>query len=213
MVQCVPPCARRAERSDVARNRRALLDAAKAVFADGSRGVPLDAVARRAGLGIGTLYRHFPTREALYVAVYAREIDQIVALADECLTQDDEVAALRRWLYAAIDLVETKKGLIAALALSTDTTSAISSRFTARLLDSLAPLLTRAVASGALRDAIDSEELLFALFGMCMMRTGPGWQDSVRRLADTMIAGLVNPAGLAPSAAGPVDPAAGDITW
>lgn len=181
---------KRAIRSDAVRNRLALLDAAKTLFAAGGAGVTLESIAGAANVGIGTLYRHFPTREALYEAVYARDIDAIVALGADELGGDDPVAGLRHWLHAAIDMVATKKGMIAALAIGADTTSAISQRFTGRLIAALDLHLARAIGSGQLRDDLSSEDLLLALVGMCMLRHEPNWQQNVRRLIDTLLMGL-----------------------
>lgn len=176
-------------RADAARNRLALIDAAKALFATGGD-VTLNAIAEAAGVGIGTLYRHFPTREALYEAVYARDIDAIVALGDAAEDGDDPVEDLRRWLYAVIDLVATKKGMIAAMAIASDTSTAISRRFTGRVITALDRRLTRAIATGTLRSDIGAEELFMAVIGMCMLRNETGWQQSARRLVDTLIAGM-----------------------
>src|SRR6202040_2108310 len=91
----------RRPRVDAVRNRERVLDAAKAVFSAGGPEASLEAVARRAGVGIGTLYRHFPTREDLYEAVYRREVEQLVELAKHLVeTENAPVEALRRWLRA-----------------------------------------------------------------------------------------------------------------
>ncbi len=108
----------RKPRSDVARNRELLLQAAREVFGSGSAGASLEAVARRAGVGIGTLYRHFPTREALFETVYRYEVDQLAALAETLAKEAGPVEALRQWLQAQVQLVATKKGMLAALALA-----------------------------------------------------------------------------------------------
>ncbi|HEX8447573.1 MAG TPA: TetR/AcrR family transcriptional regulator [Sphingomonas sp.] len=180
----------RKPRSDAARNRERLLAAAKLVFARTGPGASLDAVVREAGLGIGTLYRHFPTREALYEAVYRRDIEQLVTLGADASAARDPVAALRDWLHAMIDVVATKKGMIAAFALAADTTSAISARSTGAVTQALDRLLARAVAAGRVRSDIDGTELLLAVVGMCMLRDQPGWQASVTRLIDTLVDGL-----------------------
>src|SRR5882757_4468501 len=107
----------RKPRSDAVRNRERVLEAAKAVFSAGGSDASLEAVAKRAGVGIGTLYRHFPTREALFEAVYRREVDQLSELAGQLKSAPAPVDALRRWLKSNVELVATKKGMIAALAL------------------------------------------------------------------------------------------------
>lgn len=164
--------------------------AAKTVFAQDGATASLEAVVRAAGLGIGTLYRHFPTREALYEAVYRREIDQLLILSADLTTLADPVEGLRRWLHATIDMVATKKGMIAAFALTGATTSAISASSTRLLTDALDRLLSRAVESGRLREGVSGEELLLAVVGMCMLRSQSDWQASVRRLIDILVDGL-----------------------
>src|SRR3954468_3222846 len=106
----------RRPRADAVRNREIVLEAAKAVFSSGGPDASLEAVAKRAGVGIGTLYRHFPTREALFEAVYRREVEQLSELAERLKTAKDPVDALRRWLRSNVAFVATKKGMSAALA-------------------------------------------------------------------------------------------------
>src|SRR6201996_730757 len=108
----------RKPRVDAVRNRERVLESAKAVFSSGGGDASLEAVARRAGVGIGTLYRHFPTREALFEAVYRREVQQLVDLAQALKAVASPVEALRRWMHANIEFVATKKGMSAALALA-----------------------------------------------------------------------------------------------
>src|SRR6266550_7731042 len=112
-----PAIEKRKPRADAIRNRERVLETAKAVFSQGGPEASLEAVARRAGVGIGTLYRHFPTREALYEAVYRREVEQLGELAEQLKSASAPVDALRRWLRANVELVATKKGMIASLAL------------------------------------------------------------------------------------------------
>src|SRR6201997_5383786 len=108
----------RRPRADAVRNRERVLEAAKAVFSAGGPDASLDAVAKRAGVGIGTLYRHFPTREALFEAVYRREVQQLSELAEQLKDETSPVEALRRWLRSNVRFVATKKGMSAALALA-----------------------------------------------------------------------------------------------
>ncbi|WP_208403910.1 TetR/AcrR family transcriptional regulator [Sphingomonas insulae] len=177
-------------RTDAARNRNTLVAAAKTVFARDGAAASLDAVVREAGFGIGTLYRHFPTREALYEAVYRRDIERLVELGQAAADSVDPVEDLRRWLHAMVGTVATKKGMIAAFALAADTTSAISARWTGSLTVALDALLYRAIRTGEVRGDVRGEELLLAVVGMCMLRDQPGWQASVLRLIDTLVDGL-----------------------
>src|ERR1700689_883708 len=108
----------RKPRIDGLRNRERVLEAAKLVFSAGGPEASLGAVARTAGVGIGTLYRHFPTREALFEAVYRREVDELAALAETLGAERAPGEALRQWVKANVAFVATKKGMAAALALA-----------------------------------------------------------------------------------------------
>src|SRR3954469_10755329 len=180
----------RRPRSDSVRNRELLLEAAAAVFGGGGPDASLDAVARRAGVGIGTLYRHFPTREALFEAVYRHEVDQLGDLAERLATEAAPVDALRRWLHANVQLVATKKGMLAGLALAVQKPSELYVYSFERLTKAAGVLLERAGAAGELRQDITPEELIRALVGMCYMHDQPGWQPSVLRLVDVLVDGL-----------------------
>jgi len=186
----------RKPRSDAVRNRERVLEAAKAVFSAGGSDASLEAVAKRAGVGIGTLYRHFPTREALFEAVYRREVDQLSELAEQLKSTAAPVDALRRWLKSNVELVATKKGMIAALALAVQTSSELYAYSFDRLTKAVAGLLDRAVAAGEIRADVSAEDLLRALIGMCYLHDQPGWQSTVLRLMDVFIDGLrVQPGG------------------
>src|SRR5258705_10905077 len=105
----------RRPRADAVRNRERVLAAAKAVFSAGGPEASLEAVAKQAGVGIGTLYRHFPTRQDLFEAVYRREGQQLVELAEELRNAPAPVDALRRWLRSNFEFVAPKKGMLATL--------------------------------------------------------------------------------------------------
>ncbi len=172
------------------RNRERVLEAAKAVFSAGGPEASLEAVARHAGVGIGTLYRHFPTREALYEAVYRREVDQLGDLAEQLNEEADPVEALRHWLHADVQFVATKKGMAAALALVAHGSPELHAYSLDRLTKAIAALLARAVAAGEIRADISAEDVLRALIGLCYMHDQAGWQSTVLRLLDVFIDGL-----------------------
>ena len=180
----------RKPRADAIRNRERVLEAAKAVFSAGGPDASLEAVARRAGVGIGTLYRHFPTREALFEAVYRREVQQLSELAEALKSEADPVDALRRWLRSNVEFVATKKGMSAALALAVQGSSELTAFSFDRLTKAVGALLDRAVAAGEIRSDISPEDLLRALVGMCYLHDQPGWQKSVVRLLDVFVDGL-----------------------
>jgi AcrR family transcriptional regulator len=180
----------RKPRADAVRNRERVLEAAKLVFSAGRPDASLEAVARQAGVGIGTLYRHFPTREALYEAVYRREVDYLAELAEQLKAEASPVEALRRWLRCIVEFVATKKGMSAALALAAYNASELNAYSFERLTGAMGGLLNRAVASGAIRADIGPADVLRALIGMCYMHDQRGWQASVLRLVDVFVDGL-----------------------
>jgi AcrR family transcriptional regulator len=180
----------RRPRADAVRNRERVLEAAKAVFSAGGPDASLEAVARWAGVGIGTLYRHFPTREALFEAVYRREVQQLGELAEQLKNEAKPVDALRRWLRSNVEFVATKKGMSAALALAVQSSSELHAFSFDRLTKAIGALLDRAVAAGEIRPDISPEDILRALVGMCYMHDQPGWQATVLRLLDVFVDGL-----------------------
>jgi len=182
--------AARRPRADAVRNRERVLEAAKAVFSAGGPEASLEAVARQAGVGIGTLYRHFPTREALFEAVYRREVEQLADLAEQLKTAAAPAEALRRWLRSNVAFVATKKGMSKALALAAHRPSELSAYSFERLTKAVGALLDRAAAAGEIRGDISPEDLLRALIGMCYMNDQPGWQASVLRLVEVFVDGL-----------------------
>jgi AcrR family transcriptional regulator len=179
----------RKPRADAARNRERVLEAAKGVFSAGGADASLEAVAKRAGVGIGTLYRHFPTREALFEAVYRREVEHLSDLAEHLRKEPVPVNALRRWLRSAIEFIATKKGMSAALAIAMQGTSELRAYSYDRLTKAARVLLDRAVAAGEIRP-LSSEDLIRALVGMCALDDKPGWQASALRLIEIFVDGL-----------------------
>jgi AcrR family transcriptional regulator len=190
MRQLTKQKATRKPRADAVRNRERVLEAAKAVFSAGGAEASLEAVAREAGVGIGTLYRHFPTRKTLFEAVYRREVQQLADLAEQLKQQAQPIDALRQWMRSFVKFVATKKGMSAALALAAYKNSELFSYSFDRLTQAVGGLLERAIATGEIRDDISAEDLLRALVGMCYMHDQPGWQKSVLRLVDVFIDGL-----------------------
>ncbi|MFN3522593.1 MAG: TetR/AcrR family transcriptional regulator [Phenylobacterium sp.] len=180
----------RRTRADSLRNRERLVAAAARVFGAGGRGATLDAVAREAGVGIGTLYRHFPTREALFEAVYRSEVDQLFALAERLANEAPPVEALRQWLHANVHLMTTKKGMVEALQLVAYGSTELKAYSFQRLTDGLALLLDRGARSGELRDDITAEELLRTMVGIFYADGPQDWQASALRIIDILIDGL-----------------------
>jgi AcrR family transcriptional regulator len=178
----------RKPRADSVRNREILLEAAKAGFTEVGSGVSLEEVARRAGVGIGTLYRHFPTRDALISAVYQRELQQIADAADQLLATQAPGDALHQWMRLFVSYIGTKK-LIAA-ALSPSTLSDLYAKSGSRILDCIALLTERARSAGDIRAEVEPGDVLRGLIGLTYGNTDPDWQASALRLVDMLMAGM-----------------------
>jgi AcrR family transcriptional regulator len=185
----------RKPRADAQRNRDGLLEAAKAAFAEVGPEASLDEIARRASVGIGTLYRHFPTRDAIVEAVYRREVQQ---LADAALRLADALPpaeALRAWMRVFIDYIAAKKVIAPALKSLVGGGSALYADSSARINGAIALLVERARASGDIRPDADSADLLRALIGFAYVNSAPDWEASARRLVDLLIDGLRSQGG------------------
>jgi AcrR family transcriptional regulator len=180
----------RKPRADSVRNRERLIEAATHVFGTSRPQASLDAVAREAGVGIGTLYRHFPTREALFEAVYRREVDQLGDLAEQLAQEAAPVEALRRWLHANVRLAATKKGMVEALQLVAQASSELKAYSFERLTNALALLLDRGVAAGELRADIAADDLLRTVVGTFYADGRGDWQASTLRIVDVFVDGL-----------------------
>ena len=183
---------RRKPRADGLRNRERLIEAAKAFLGQGGPGSSLEAMARQAEVGIGTLYRHFPTREALFQAVCRHEVGQLILLAAELRETDDGVEALRVWMHANVALVATKRGLLGALSVVvTEESKPMYTELSARLTHAVDLLLQRAIAEGALRADITPDDLLRTMYALCYARQPEaGCERQVLRLLDIFIDGL-----------------------
>jgi AcrR family transcriptional regulator len=190
MDTVVPAKPARKPRADSVRNRERVLAAARTVFAAGGPDASLEAVAREAGVGVGTLYRHFPTRQDLFEAVYRNEVEQLVELAEQLRTDLPPLEALRRWMHANVAFVATKKGMSTALAVAVHASSHLTTYSMDRLGQALGTLLRRAVEAGEIRDDIGSEDVLRTIVGLCYTHDKPGWQHNVLRLVDVFVDGM-----------------------
>jgi len=184
------PKAARRPRADAERNRARLLETAKSVFAAKGSAASMDEIARTAGVGAGTLYRHFPTRDALVTAVYLNESGQLAAAADRLAKASEPVAALREWLLLFVDYMATKHGMYELLNAIGGGTSELYSASTVRMKESIAKLADRAVASGEIHMDLDPLDLLRALAGVANVGAGSDGEQAAKRLVDILIAGL-----------------------
>ena len=184
------PTAVRKPRADAERNRVRLLETAKAAFAEKGSAASLDEIARTAGVGAGTLYRHFPTRDALVAAVYRNETEQPVAAADRLAKTHPPTTALREWLLLFVDYIATKHGMSEVLNSIVDGTSDLYSASTAQATQAIAKLVDRAVLSGDIRLELDPLDLLRALAGVAKKSSGQEGQQAAKRMVDILIAGI-----------------------
>ncbi len=180
----------RKQRSDAERNRTRLLETAKIAFAEKGASASLDEIAKRAEVGIGTLYRHFPTRDALVEAVYRNELAQLTETAKHLAATRAPVEALREWLLLFIDYMATKHGMSEALNSIVGGTAALYATSGVQAKQLLTMLVDRAVANGDIRLDMNPLDLLRALAGVANIGADPDWKQSARRLVDILIAGI-----------------------
>ncbi|HVB37127.1 MAG TPA: helix-turn-helix domain-containing protein [Vicinamibacterales bacterium] len=179
----------RKPRADAQRNRERILEVARQAFTRAGAQASLDDIARQAGVGAGTLYRHFPTREALLEAVYRAELENLAAAAQTLTDTRPPIEALRAWLLLFVDAVATKQIIAPALnSLVEDHKKTFEASYT-RMHDALRGLVKRAVKNGDIRRDLDPVDLLRALVGVAHVTSSPDWQRSARRLVDILIAG------------------------
>jgi AcrR family transcriptional regulator len=183
----------RKPRADGQRNRERLLEVAKAAFAEVGPEVSLEEIARRAGVGIGTLYRHFPTRDAVVEAVYRREVEQLAAGATRLLDSHAPGEALREWMRLMVDYIATKKVIASALGSMVGGASALYAASGAQITEAMSKLLARAVASGDVRGDVEAGDLLRGLVGFTYGADAPGWRESALRLVEILMDGLKPP--------------------
>ena len=185
-----PAVPARKPRADSARNRQLLIDAAKAGFAEVGLNVSLEEIARRAGVGIGTLYRHFPSREAVVEAVYRHEVEQLAEAVPELLKTSPAGDALHRWMHLFVDYIATKRLIAPSLAAAAGRSPTLYATSVELITGAISTLVKRAVASGDVRKDIDPTDLLRALVGVSYGNPDVGWEASARRLIDILMDGL-----------------------
>jgi AcrR family transcriptional regulator len=179
----------RRQRADAQRNTASLLEAAKAVFASSGVDAPAKDIADLAGVGVGTLYRHFPQRSDLVKAVLEHEIDACAAAAPELAAAHEPGAALERWLRRYTEFLATKRGFAAALHSGDPAFDALPGYFFHRLEPALGSLLDAAAATGEIRAIVSARDLLHAIALLCLPVPGEGLDYSQRMVA-VLIDGL-----------------------
>ncbi|TWE23154.1 TetR/AcrR family transcriptional regulator [Prauserella muralis] len=189
-----PGHAPRRLRADAQRNIDSLLEAAKAVFGTAGVDAPVKEIADRAGVGVGTLYRHFPQRSDLVKAVFQREVDACADEAAALAAAHGPERALEKWLDRYVEFLATKRGLAAALHSGDPAFDALPGYFLQRLGPALGSLLDAAAAAGAIRGDVGAEDLLYAVSTLCRPVSGKGPAYS-RRMIALLVDGLRYGAG------------------
>jgi len=177
-------------RADARRNRDRLVEVAAQAFATDGVDASLEDIARRAGVGIGTLYRHFPTREHLVEVVYRREVEGLCQAADELAHQHPADVALELWMQRFVDYIGTKRGLATSLRLLLTTNSTLFSDTSGRVSGAMRRLIEAAAAAGKIRADVDASDVMHALGGIYSAPNTPDWRDRSVRLVKLLMDGL-----------------------
>jgi AcrR family transcriptional regulator len=177
-------------RADAQRNRDKLLTTAMAAFAERGVDASLEDIARTAGVGIGTLYRHFPTRDALIEAAYRHQVETLCAAAEELLATHEPDEALSLWMERFVAHVATKRGMATALKAVIGKDSELFAYCHGLIRDAVGTLISAAAESGAIRSDVEPADLIRALSGICLVSDQPGWQDQAHRLVNLLHDGL-----------------------
>lgn len=179
----------RRPRSDAQRNRERILETAKVAFTRRGADASLDEIAKQSGVGAGTLYRHFPTRDALIEAVYRSEVEKLAAAGRSFAAAMPPIDALRSWMLLFIDYIAAKHIIAPALNSVVGGPSRLYEDSRNLIQAAMEELVKRAKGSGDLRRDLDASDLLRAVIGVSYVGSGHDWQQSARRLVDILIAG------------------------
>ena len=183
------PAIKRKPRADAQRNRERILDVAKEAFTRSGADTSLDDIAKQAGVGPGTLYRHFPTREELLKEVYRDNLEKLATAGEKFAETMPPIEALRAWLLLFVDAVAAKQIIAPALNTLIGDHKKVFEASYSQVHEAIRSLAKRAVKSGELRKDLDPMDLLRALVGVANVASSPDWQQSARRLVDILIAG------------------------
>ena len=179
----------RKPRTDALRNRERILEVAKKAFTRFGAEASLDDIARQADVGAGTLYRHFPTRDALIEAVYRSEVEKMAAAGRKFAETMTPVEALRAWMLLFVDHIAAKQIIAPALNSVVGGATKLYEGSHGLIHGAIDALVKRAIKSGDIRKDLDPFDLLRALIGVSHIASGTGWQQSARRLVDILIKG------------------------
>ena len=189
MARRNPKTAARKPRTDAQQNRERILDVAKEAFTRSGANASLDDIAKQARVGPGTLYRHFPTRDALLEAVYRSEVEKLAAAERKFGETMPPLEALRAWMLLFVDYIATKKIIASALNTLVGGSSKVLEASYNQIHEAIRALVKRAIKSRDIRKDLDPVDLLKALVGVAYMSSSPDWQQTARRLVDILITG------------------------
>jgi AcrR family transcriptional regulator len=179
----------RKPRTDALRNRKRILEVAKEAFTRSGEDTSLDDIAKESGVGAGTLYRHFPTRDALIEAVYRTEVERLAAAEKKFSEILSPIEALRAWMLLFVDYIATKHIIAPALNTLVGGPSKLYEGSRGQIQGAIDSLVKRAIKSGEIRRDLEPFDLLRALIGVSNVASSPNWQQSARRLVDILITG------------------------
>jgi AcrR family transcriptional regulator len=190
MVKKASQAPPRRPRRDAQLNRERILEVAKTAFTRHGAEASLDEIAKKTGVGAGTLYRHFPTRDALIEAVYRNEVEKLAAARREFAAAMAPMEALRAWMLLLVDYIAAKHIIAPALNSVVGGPSRLYESSRSLIQGAMESLVQRAKESGDIRQDTDASDLLRAMIGVSLVGSGPDWQQSAKRLVDILIAGL-----------------------
>ncbi len=177
-------------RADARRNRDRLIEVAALAFAEQGAAASLEDIARRTGVGIGTLYRHFPTREHLVEVVYRRELELIATAATDLMAEKEPDVALEEWMSRFVGYMAAKRGMASSLKLLFTSNSTLFADGSRILHTAFGELLDKAVKAGSIKGDIEAADVLNALFGIYSIPDGPDWRERANRIVRLVMDGL-----------------------
>jgi AcrR family transcriptional regulator len=189
MLKKLSQSALRKPRADALQNRARILEVAKDAFTRFGAHASLDDIAKQASVGAGTLYRHFPTRDALIEAVYRSEVEKLAAAEHKFTETMAPIEALRAWMLLFVDHIAAKQIIAPALNSVAGGPAKLFEGSHGLIHKAIDTLVKRAIESGDIRRDLEPFDLLRALIGVAHVASGPGWQQSARRLVDILISG------------------------
>ncbi len=187
--QATPPPAVRKPRADARRNRERILEVARLAFTRHGAEATLDEIARDAGIGSGTLYRHFPTRDDLIEAVYRSEVEKLTTAGQRFAAAKPPLEALRSWMLLFIDHVASKKLILPAMETVAGGSARLMEGARGPVHGAFLALIQRAIHHGDLRVDTEPDDIIRAMVGTFYTIATPGWEASARRIVDILIAG------------------------